>query len=106
VLSAENLGYRQLFIFIAAQLEKKLPFIRAGNGLLSLVWRIEKLRSLLLRSQPMITMETVNTQKNRYFYNNNAIKQATGINFIPIEESISYFCSKYSADKPWFHCRE
>lgn len=95
VLSAEDLSYKDIFTMIAENLGKRKPFMRAGNHLLELVWRAEKVRSTLFGGSPMITKETVNTQKSQYYYSSKKIKEALAFEFTPIKESIAFYSKFY-----------
>jgi nucleoside-diphosphate-sugar epimerase len=95
VVVADSLSYREIFTMMAQNLGKKLPFIKAGSVLLEGVWRFEKVRSILFHSHPMITRETVNTQKNQYYYSAKKLEDAIGFRFTPMTESIAFHAKAY-----------
>ena len=92
ILSSENLSYQELFTKIMRAFGKKPPNIKANLWMLEIAWRVEKLKSLLFNSKPLITKETVNTSQNKYFYSSDKIKQQLDFNFIPIDQSIIETC--------------
>jgi nucleoside-diphosphate-sugar epimerase len=92
ILSSENLSYQELFTKTMKAFGKNPPNIKANLWMLEIAWRIEKLKSLIFNSKPLITKETVNTSQNKYFYSSDKIKQQLDFNFIPIDQSIIETC--------------
>ena len=92
ILSSENISYLDLFTMIMKAFRKNPPYIKAGLWMLNIAWRVEKLKSLILNSKPLITKETVNTSQNKYFYSSDKIKQQLDFDFIPISQSIIETC--------------
>jgi len=88
IVSSENLSYKQLFELIARNLGCKAPSIHAGRFLCEASWRLEKLRSLLMRNEPLVTRETLQTANRIYNYSNKKLKSQLPIEFIPIADSV------------------
>ena len=91
VLMSENKSYKKIFELIADSIGVKAPDIAAKPWMGALVWRLEKLRSLITGSKPMVTPDTVRTSFQENFYSNEKAKETLGIDFRSIEESISHF---------------
>lgn len=89
ILSSENMSYKDIFSKIMIAFGKKPPFIEADLWMLNLAWRIETIKSLIFKSNPLITKETVNTSQNKYFYTSDKIKQQLSFDFIPIDQCIA-----------------
>jgi nucleoside-diphosphate-sugar epimerase len=87
-LSAENLSYRQVFEMIAFALDKHPPRFHATPLLISLGWRLSWLISKLNGEKRIITRDTVKSSKRKALFSNEKIRQATGIDFIPIKQSV------------------
>ncbi len=98
ILSSENLSYQELFTKTMKAFGKNPPNIKANLWMLEIAWRIEKLKSLIFNSKPLITKETVNTSQNKYFYSSDKIKQQLDFNFIPIDQSIIETCSLFERE--------
>ncbi len=98
ILSGENLSYQNLFTKIMKAYHKKPPFMKAGLWLLNIAWRVEKVKSMLLHIQPLITRETVNTSQNKYFYSSDKIKKQLSFDFIPIDKCIADTCFLFEKD--------
>ena len=87
-LSAENLSYRQVFEMIALALDKRPPAIHATPLLISIGWRLSWLISKLTGKKRSITRDTVKSSKRKALFSNEKIRQAIGIDFIPVEQSV------------------
>jgi len=88
IIVSENLSYHQVFDTIADSLGKPRPTISVNKFLSGLGWRLEAIRSFILRNKPMITKETALSSQHRWLYSNEKIKKETGIEFLPVKESI------------------
>jgi dihydroflavonol-4-reductase len=88
IIVSENLTYREVFNMIADSLKKRRPSIRVNKFLSNLGWRLEVVRSFIIRNQPLITKETAESSQLRWTYSNKKIKQELGIEFMPIKDSV------------------
>ncbi|MFZ4400117.1 MAG: NAD-dependent epimerase/dehydratase family protein [Bacteroidales bacterium] len=88
ILSSENLSYQELFTKIIQAFGKKPPSINADLWMLIMAWRLEKFKSMIFKSKPLITRETVNTSQNKYFYESKKIREQLSYHFIPIDQCI------------------
>ncbi len=88
ILNSENLNYQQLFETMARMLGVEPPKFKAGEFLSELGWRMLKARSLFTGKSPLITKQTARTANSIYRYSNEKFVKATGMLFMPMEESI------------------
>lgn len=88
ILSAENCSYHQIFDYIADGLGKPRPSIAVSRLISELGWRAEAFRGFILRRKPFITSETARNSRKKWYYSSEKIKNAIGIDFIPIQKSI------------------
>jgi len=88
IVSEGNHSYKELFNLLAKYLGKRPPFIRLGPAALGLAWRLEKARSIVTRSKPVITKETAHTASSRHLYSNEKLRNRIGFKFTPFEKSI------------------
>ena len=95
VISAENVTYKKLFSYIAANLGKSAPKFPANRWLSGITWRLEHLRHYLFNSKPLITKETARTARVNYNYSNAKIRERLNFEFIPIEKCIEDACKYY-----------
>jgi nucleoside-diphosphate-sugar epimerase len=98
IINSENVTYRYVFDCIAESLGKKKASIKVTPFLSALGWRLEKIKSLLTNSHPMITKETAHSGMMQYQYSNEKIKKEIGIEFISIEESVKYAAGFFLKD--------
>ena len=88
VLSSENLSYRQVFEYMARYLDKPAPTVHVTPFLSRLGWRMEAVRSFLLRSKPAVTRDMASTSTQVYRYSNEKVKNTIGFTFRTVEESV------------------
>ena len=96
IISAENLGYREVFTKMAANFHKKPPKWKVSKAIASIVWRWERLKSLFTGDDPLLTKETAETALMKvYFDNSKLLKYLPGFSFKPLEQSIAESCHEY-----------
>ncbi len=99
ILSAENIGYKELFEMIAKGLSVKPPAYRAGSILSGISWRTLKLISMFSSKSPLITKETAKSANTFYSYTSKRISEELGFTFIPVEQSIKDTCKLFLKNK-------
>lgn len=99
VVVGENSTYKNLFQNIAKALQIPIPTLEIKPWLSGLGWRIEKLRSLLTGSTPLLTKETAKTSQNHYFYKNDKVKRELDFEFRPLEQSVEEIAQLYLKDQ-------
>jgi nucleoside-diphosphate-sugar epimerase len=102
-VSAENLSYRKILEMIAMSLDRPLPSIHATPFLVSIAWRLSWLASKFNGGHRSITRETVRSSKRIALFSNEKIREAIGIQFIPIMQSVQdtarHFLTHFGARK-------
>lgn len=98
LVSAENIGYKELFTKMATALNVSPPTIFANPFLSALAWRIEAIRAKLFFTQPKITKNTILSSHKKLLYTNLKISTAIGIKFRPIENSIIEISNSFRKD--------
>ncbi len=99
LISAENIGYYDLFCMIADALGKPRPAIHASGPLLAAAWRVAALWSLLSGAPARITRETVanSTQENRF--DGSLITRMFGFRYRPVSEAITHTARCFLVDR-------
>jgi dihydroflavonol-4-reductase len=92
IICAENLPYSNVFNKMHDCFGVKKPQIKASKFLAALVWRLEKLKSIIIGGNPLITKETVEAAFQKVTFSNEKVKQTLNYKFIPIHESIETIC--------------
>jgi nucleoside-diphosphate-sugar epimerase len=68
ILNAQNMASADLFEQIARALHKKPPFIKVTPLLAEVAWRVEWVKSVLLRTAPVVTRESARASVQQYTY--------------------------------------
>lgn len=98
ILNSENISYKELLNHISHGFHKKAPSILARTWMSELVWRLEAMRSFILKTNPLITKETSRNSRKKWNYSNEKIKAALGLKFIPVRQSVNDTCAVYLED--------
>ncbi len=100
IVSAENKSYQSVFSEMAMAFGKKAPSRKVSPFLASLVWRIERFKSLFTGSDPLLTKETAETaQQKVYFDNIKVLTALPGFQFTPVSDAIRICCKAYLEKK-------
>jgi nucleoside-diphosphate-sugar epimerase len=96
ILNAENWEFAKLFNVIADSFGKKHPSRMATPFQSGIAWRLEKIKSILTGSNPLLTRETAKIALSRTYWENDKLLRALpGFSFTPLEEAIRKSCKKY-----------
>jgi hypothetical protein len=87
-LNADNITYRELFGMMAESMKVKVPGIKVSPMLSAIVWRLEKIRSLVTGKTPFITKETAYSAHQQRTYSGNKIVVDTGFKYSSLKESV------------------
>ncbi len=100
ILNSENMAWRDFMTLTATQL-KVVPPSRLIKGLpLEIFWRVEWLRSRLLRTKPVLTRETLQLTAHTFHYDNNKIREAIGFQFLPIAATVHETAAQFLETYP------
>jgi dihydroflavonol-4-reductase len=97
IINGNNWPFKKLQDTIADAFHKKHPSKQTTPFLLSLAWRMEKLKSLFTNKKPLLTKESARVaQSQTHFENDKILKALPGFSFTPLEETIKRACELYS----------
>ncbi|QEC51332.1 nucleoside-diphosphate-sugar epimerase [Anseongella ginsenosidimutans] len=88
IINAENRSYREVFSAIAGALGKPQPSFQLKRWMLEIAWRANLVYALITGKEPLISKDAVKAGFRETRYSNEKIKKATGIHFIPLEQTI------------------
>ena len=88
ILSAENLTYQEIINLIAEKLEVKSTKYLANKTMLNIAWRLEKAKSFITRTEPVITKDVTKSAISIDDYSNEKIKNTLNYNFTPINKTV------------------
>jgi dihydroflavonol-4-reductase len=93
VVSNVNATYKDFMYMIAKAFNKKPPQKMVTPFLAAIVWRLEKIKSLFSKKEPLITKETAKTALTKANFNNSKLLAALpGFSYTPLETSINRIC--------------
>ncbi|HJS54088.1 MAG TPA: NAD-dependent epimerase/dehydratase family protein [Chitinophagaceae bacterium] len=96
IVNNENWEFKKLFDAIADGFGKKHPNWEANSFLSAIAWRIEKIKSSLKGSKPLLTKETARIGLSKTHWENDKILAVfPGFSFTPLEQSIAKACKNY-----------
>ena len=98
IVSSQNLSYKDILEMIAESLGKKGPVRYASPRFSSFMQKLDAVKSRILFSVPRIPEEALFSAHNTVRFSNQKIRNALGIEFIPIEDSIKYFGTLFLKD--------
>lgn len=95
ILNAGSIPYKSLFEIIARNFNKRPPSIKIEKKLLTLLARLEGIRSFISGADPLITSETARLAKTRINYSNEKIRNKLNFEFQSIDHTIKLCCEYY-----------
>ena len=96
ILNAENWQYKELFTEMAKRFSKKPPHKLATPFLAAIVWRLEKLKSRLLKTDPLVTKETAETAQLKVYFDNTKIRKfIPDFIYKPLSATLDQYCGDY-----------
>lgn len=95
ILNAGSISYKNLFEIIARHFNKQPPSIKIEKKILSLLARLESIRSVITGADPLITKETARLAKTRISYSNDKIRNKLNFEFQSIDDTVKMCCEYY-----------
>lgn len=98
IIVADNVSYKELFFQIADAFGKKRPQIKVTATMSEIYWRLEFIKSRLLRQGPLMTKTTATSSLTKNYFSSQKIKDAIGYEFESLENTIKIVCKDYLKD--------
>lgn len=99
IVSSENLSYQRFFELVAKHLGKPAPSINVLPVMTHIAWRVEAVRSFIMRTRPEVTREIAITTTQKYNYSNEKIRKAINFEFMSVEQSIQDICRIFLSEQ-------
>jgi nucleoside-diphosphate-sugar epimerase len=99
IVNSINTSYKELFNHINKNFGRHTKLIALPENIAKIAWRLEKIRSLIMHKEPIITKETIASAYKVSLYSNAKIIQKLNYQFIPFEQTIKDICNYYLKDK-------
>ncbi len=94
IVNGHNSSFRNVFNLIADGFNKRKPYKKVTPLLAALVWRLEKIKTLFTKKQPLITRETASSSFEQVSYNNRKLLQLLpSFQYRSLEETIAHCCT-------------
>ena len=95
ILAAENVTYQYVLNTIAKGFNKKAPSKKVTPFLAAVTWRLEAIKNIFTKSDPLITKETAATSLTSVMYDNSKLLQALpNFKYKKLEDTILETCKK------------
>jgi len=100
IISAQNRSYKELLDLIAKAFGKKTPEKKVTPFLAKIVWRMEAIKSMLTKKEPLVTKETSKTAMAKvHFDNSKLLKFLPGFTYHTLEETVAATCAALEQKK-------
>lgn len=96
IASGGNISYQDLFQKMAGVMNRKAPKKVAPSWMMSIFWRIEKLRSFFSAGEPIVTRETVLSSSHLSKYNNEKSLTLGWGEYNTLEDCIEIYSRAYA----------
>lgn len=101
IVNGHTWPFRKLQDTIADGFGKPKPSKEATPFLLSIAWRLEKIKTLFNRQKPFLTKESAKVGLSKTFFENEKILNAlSDFSFTPMEATIEKACKRYTENYP------
>lgn len=96
IVNGDNWSFKKLVHTIADGFQKKRASRQTTPFLISLAWRMEKVKSFFSSHKPLLTKESARVAHSQTYFENDKIRKTLpGFSFTPLQESIEKACEKY-----------
>ncbi|HEX5167534.1 MAG TPA: NAD-dependent epimerase/dehydratase family protein [Cyclobacteriaceae bacterium] len=95
IVNAGSIPYKLLFEKIAENFNKHPPSIKAEKKVLSFFAGVERLRSFITGSEPLVTKETAQLANTTIVYSNEKVKNKLNFIFQSIDDTLKQCCEYY-----------
>ncbi|HQW10816.1 MAG TPA: NAD-dependent epimerase/dehydratase family protein [Saprospiraceae bacterium] len=95
LLISENRSYQWFLETIAKYLHKKAPTTKTTKLILGLAWRVDKVRSILTGSKPLLTRETAQTSLHKYQFDHARSLLSGAFTYRSLEQTIADIAAQY-----------
>lgn len=99
IVNAVNMSFREFLNVIAGALKVRPPKYEAKPWILSLVSRLDGIKSSLTSSERKISDDTILAAVSKNYYSNKKIRETLGFQFRPFEETAMHCASIYLKQK-------
>jgi nucleoside-diphosphate-sugar epimerase len=96
IVNGDNWPFKKIQETIADGFQKKHPTRQTTPFLMSMAWRLERIKSIFTGKKPLLTKESARVaQSQTLFENDKILKTLPGFSFTTLEITIKKACEKY-----------
>jgi nucleoside-diphosphate-sugar epimerase len=95
IASGGNISYKDLFQKMASFMGRKAPQKSAPYWIMSIFWRLEKVRSFLSGKEPLITRETMRSSSHLSFYDNQKSIDLGWGEYTSLDDTLEKYSKEY-----------
>lgn len=95
ILSGGNISYKDIFQKMCRAMNRKAPSKPAPKWMLSILWRIEKIRCLITGQSPIVTKESVKSTAHQSNYDNSKSLGLDGFSYRDLDDTIAEYAGRY-----------
>ena len=96
IVNGDTWSFKKLQDTIADGFSKRHPSRQTTPIIMSLAWRLEKIKSVFTGEKPLLTKESARVaQSKTYFENDKILKALPEFSFTPLAQTIQKACEKY-----------
>lgn len=89
IVCSENVAFKEVFDRIAEGLGRDKPTFEVTPFYSEIFWRLDKFKSVVFGSKPRVSKEIARESQNKTYYSVEKLKNALGVELIPVAQSIS-----------------
>jgi dihydroflavonol-4-reductase len=90
IINSENLSFKTFFTMVAAELNKRAPFIRVNRMITELGWRANLMLCFFSGKAPAITKDTARSAQTISRYSAEKFSNRFNYQFIPVKEAVNH----------------
>ncbi|MBN2167350.1 MAG: NAD-dependent epimerase/dehydratase family protein [Marinilabiliaceae bacterium] len=89
IVAGETIRFKELLNILATAMNVAKPTHKAPKWLAEVAWRLERLRSLIITNEPLLTNESTRASYSNSNYSSNKLIEQFNFQFRPIEQAIN-----------------
>ncbi len=99
ILNAGTVNYKKLLEQIAQRFGKRPPHWKVQPWMSQLLWRMEWIKSLFSKKEPLLTRETAKLSQIHYLYPSDKIKKELNFTFNDLADTLDWACTAFVQKK-------
>lgn len=98
ILVGKNMQMKWFQDTLSEHYGKKKPTIEVTKFISELAWIVDGIKGAITGKTPSLTKETARASLQRFYYSSNLIRQTTGFEFTPMEQTLAATCAQFLAN--------